>query len=282
MLLRGGIFKGDVWLLHVLLILLTFTTIASQFTSTGLVTDLGLAPVFGSPVPGQATYSTNYSRMELIQDYEPDYTRNMPPIYPTFAEYTEPSGDPLVDDDTGPTMRAILPISSPSIRETISNFSGVGTLLNSRVVCMKPTLKDVTLFNGAGETQMDHPYLRGSISIGGSEGSPLPPGLTFTNYTGVTGETAASPFNWVNFTCFLATARPDNVEWPISMCIAGNYYANPNITGGGSDGGGRSAIHGLRASSLLSNDLLLDPLSYILLNYTGKLPNAHSIQQNSN
>jgi len=65
------------------------------------------------------------------------------------------------------------------------------------------------------------------------------------------------------------------------MCVAGNYFGNPNITGGGSDGGGRAGTHGLRAISLFKEDLLFDPLSYILVNYTGQLPNAHGIQQNS-
>jgi hypothetical protein len=230
MLLRGGMFKGDVWPLHILVILLTITTIVSQFTSTGLVTDLGLAPIFGLAVPGQATYSANFSRMLLIEDYEPDYTTHMPSIYLTFAEYSEPAEDWPSVDDTGPTVRAILPISTPSIRENMSNFTGFGTLLNSHVVCMTPTIKNVTLFNGAGEEQLDHPYIRGSVSIGG----PLPPGITFVNYTGKSA--IANPSNWVNFTCFLVTARPDNSDWSISMCVAGNYFGNPNITGGGSDG----------------------------------------------
>jgi hypothetical protein len=138
---------------------------------------------------------------------------------------------------------------------------------------MKPMIKDITLFNGGRALQVGHPYLRGSVSMG----TTLPSGVTFFNYTGE----SASLFNWVNFTCFLATARPDNNDWPISMCRAGNYFGNPNITGGGSDGGGRSGIHGLRATSFLREDLLFDPMSYVLVNYTGQLPIAHGIQQNS-
>jgi hypothetical protein len=53
-----------------------------------------------------------------------------------------------------------------SIRENMSNFTGLGTNLNSHVICVKPQVKDVTLFNGAEEEQTDHSYLRGSVSIG--------------------------------------------------------------------------------------------------------------------
>jgi hypothetical protein len=163
MLLRDGIFEGRVWYLLVLTLFLTFTTIASQFTSTGLVTDLGLAPIFGDPVPGQSTYSINFSRIGLIEDYEPDYTTHMPSIYPAFAEYLEPLTDNQQVDDTGATMRGILPVSTPSIRENMNNFTGRGTLLNSHVVCIKPMIKNITLFNGAGALQVDHPYIRCSV-----------------------------------------------------------------------------------------------------------------------
>lgn len=90
MVLRDGIFKRRVCYLHVLTVLLTFATIASQFTSTGLVTDLDLVPLFGDLVPGQSIYFINFTRIGLIEDYEPDYTTHMPSIYPAFAEYEEP------------------------------------------------------------------------------------------------------------------------------------------------------------------------------------------------
>lgn len=274
MLLGRSMFKGYVWYLHALAILLAVTTILSQFTSTGLVTDLGVAPMFGDPFHGQATYSINFSTIRQMEDYKPDYTTHMPSIYPAFAEYTETLVDERAVDGTGPTLRAVLPISTPSVGENMSNFTGNGTLLNSCVVCIKPAIQDVTLFNGAGEEQVDHPYLRGSVSVG----QILPSGITFFNYTGE----SANPLDFVNFTYNLAIARPDNNDWPTSMCVAGNYFGDPNITGGGSDGGGRSGIHGLRATSLLTEDLLFDPLSYILVNYTGSLPNAQGLQQNSN
>jgi hypothetical protein len=61
------------------------------------------------------------------------------------------------------------------------------------------------------------------------------------------------------------------------MYIARNYFGNSNITGGGSDGGGRSGIHGLRGTSFLREDLLLNPMPYVLVNYTRQLPIAHGI-----
>jgi hypothetical protein len=123
----------------------------------------------------------------LIEDYEPDYTTHMPSIYPAFAEYEEPLTKGQQVDETVVTMRAILPISTPSIRENMSNFTGRGMLLSSQVICMTPMIKDITLFNRAGVLQLDHLYLRSSVSMG----TILPLGVTFFLYI----RESTSPFN---------------------------------------------------------------------------------------
>ncbi|KAK2732290.1 hypothetical protein CKAH01_02236 [Colletotrichum kahawae] len=68
-----------------------------------------------------------------------------PPFAETFAEYSEAG---LVDervDDTGPTIRAFLPFESTETRESVSTFRGMTRVSDSRVVCLRPILSNLTL-----------------------------------------------------------------------------------------------------------------------------------------
>jgi hypothetical protein len=276
-LFKAGIFSGKIWYLFLMTVLISFTSIASHFISTGLVADLEIASIIGDAVIGQAAYSLNFTKVILLNDYEPDFTTYMPSLYPAFGEYAEPSTNSVGIDDTGPTIRAILPISSPTTRTTMSNYTGFSTVLNSHVICIKPAVKNITFVGGGGPFQIDPLYLTGSVSVGTS----IPPGLIFYNSSGMNN--IPNPLNYVNFTCsFAKLIQSTSSDWPISMCIAGNAFGSPNITGGGSDGAGRLGILGLRSSSLLNERLGLDQLSYVMLNYSGTLPASYGRKVNTN
>ncbi len=167
-LLKSGVFKWRIWYLLLITVLLSITSISSHFISTGLVADLGIAPIFGDAIDGQAVYSLNSSKLILLGQYEADFTTSMPSVFPAFGEYSEPFKNAQNIDDTGPIVRAFLPISSATTRQTLSNYTGFGTLLNSRVVCLQPSIQNLTLVSGGGLGEADHPYLTGSISIGSS------------------------------------------------------------------------------------------------------------------
>lgn len=267
MLLQSGIFDRRTWYLLTIAILLSSTTISSYFLSTGLVSDLGIAPINGNAVFAQAPFSIQQTKLHQFQDYEPDFSIYNPSIYPAFGEYSEPPNKTQGVDDTGRMMRALLPISSPSTRESLSNFTGLGTLLNSHVLCMKPVLENFTLVGGGGEGQMDPLYVRGMVSIG----TNLPAGLTFEP---AVASSFSQPTNFVSFTCRLAKISIPG-EWPVSICVAGNYFGNETVTGGGSDGTTRVPILGLTATSFLAYGIIYDPLSYILVNYSGALPASY-------
>ncbi|KAE9377841.1 hypothetical protein N431DRAFT_365821 [Stipitochalara longipes BDJ] len=277
MLLRKGNFKSNSWFLLAMTIFVSVTTIASQFTSTGLVADLEIAAMFGDPISVDTAYGYNfYTKGHLLDLYEPDFTDFMPSVYPTFGEYSETPKKTAGLDDTGNSLRGLLPISSATIRQLMSNYTGSGTVLNSHVVCMKPLYENLMLVSGGGPTGNDPLYLTGSVSVGTS----IPPGLSFFSFGD--GYGIPDPLASLNFSCSLAVPDLQTGEWPLSMCIAGNAYGNPNATNGGSDGGGRVEVLGLRASSLLYEGLVFDPLSYILLNYTGQLPPSSGLNINTN
>lgn len=73
LLLHSGIFDRRTWYLLIVTVLLSSTTIASYFLSTGLVADLGIAPIIGDPVPtmtGKSSPSSNLSLSSRCQNIE--------------------------------------------------------------------------------------------------------------------------------------------------------------------------------------------------------------------
>lgn len=207
---------------------------------------------------------------------EPVYSDYRPANFPVFAEYSElvPQSNESEVDDTGPTVRAILPISSSSVRETLVNYTGYGTLLNSHVVCMKPRIENL-IFESRQESGLEYfkPLISGSIAL-----EETPPGITFDSdvvnfITEVPTNANRGPNELITFICQMASSSSLLAdEWPISMCVAGNRL---NYTDGFLDSG-RLNILGTRASSLLNENILFDPLSYVMVNYSGVPPQSNS------
>ena len=272
---------------------LCLTTVLAYFISFALITDFQLVSTPGYDVNGPVTYTV--SNKSHLGD-EPIYTNYRPASFPVFAEYSESAGNSNSRgsvDDTGSTVRAFLPITNPSTREQLYSFNGHGTLLNSHVVCLQPVIRNLTFestTNDPNPRLRQKPILRGEIAIG-----RLPPGIVFnpsaieflrdipfinatqSNTTrpnlvqseGQETQGGRRPYNFVTFMCQMVPVPPaNNDESPISMCVAGNgldyneTYFDP----------GRLPILGTRSTSLLNESILLDPLSYVLVNYTGFPP----------
>ncbi|KAL5316380.1 hypothetical protein ACEPPN_015425 [Leptodophora sp. 'Broadleaf-Isolate-01'] len=121
---------------------LTILTIAIQFTTTALFSDVN-----SIVVPGPS------NRLDLASNFiynvngtVPVVTRGTtwtkkPPFYPIFAEYHEdPPETPDGVSDTGLTLRAFVPLQSQQSRAQLKEYEGRATVLDSRVVCMRPNL----------------------------------------------------------------------------------------------------------------------------------------------
>jgi hypothetical protein len=273
-LLEVRYFLGHSKVVFSLTVLLSFTTIAAYFTSTALISDFEVISTSGYPVDMQMLYSL--SNRSLLGD-EPIYSNYRPANFPIFAEYSEPAvgnSDEQEIDDTGPTLRALLPISSASIRENLNNYTGYATLLNSHVVCVKPIIQDLTFEsrkeNGLG---LIKPLISGQISLG-----KVPSGIMFDpdafDFISLlpSFNTTRGPTQSITFICEMAPHQLVADEWPISMCVAGNMlnYTNYIIDSG------RLNILGTRATSLLNETILFDPLSYVMVNYSGVPPQSHT------
>ncbi|MCJ1231672.1 Mitochondrial outer membrane protein iml2 [Toensbergia leucococca] len=129
-------------LLPGLVVVLVITTFLTQFTSTTLLSDLNPGTIPGhnstSTVATNFRYDANGSIPLIARGTV--WTKK-PPFYPTFAEYHEVPSAPQPDNsDTGLTLRAFLPLSGQDTRSMLRNFSGLATVLDSRVQCMRPQL----------------------------------------------------------------------------------------------------------------------------------------------
>ncbi|CAI4212057.1 unnamed protein product [Parascedosporium putredinis] len=130
----------------VLIALLAACTIASQFTSTILLSDVRIDGVMGflTPTPMNYTFS-GLSLQDPVRANSIPYRMIMPNTFETFAEYAEPENRLVSDtvDDTGPLWRAFLPISDPDVRQSIGEYEGLGYVNDFRTTCVRPKITDI-------------------------------------------------------------------------------------------------------------------------------------------
>ena len=120
-------------------ILLVLTSTAPQFTSTFLLSGVEVSTVQGSDKISNLSY---VGRNFLYAD---NYWTSNPGPFATFAEYAAPgpnasTGSPY-QEDTGRTMRALLPVSAQGERQMLKKYQGYATVIDSRVLCVRPTLQ---------------------------------------------------------------------------------------------------------------------------------------------
>lgn len=142
-LLRSGPRFEQLVLPAVLLVLMT--TFLGQFTSTALLSDFAIRPVPGYNETVTVAYDFAYRSARQryncsLQSYVPVWSSTIPPQLPMFVEHSEP---PIRQDnvtDTGPSLRAFLPLAAQE-RARISSYSGKAVVLDSRVTCQQPVVE---------------------------------------------------------------------------------------------------------------------------------------------
>ena len=142
-----------------MILLLCLTTTLLQFSSTALLSDLRLGELPSLPSVRNATYDFVYTHNGSGTDpavyHFSGYTYPIqlrtstwlrpPPSFPAFAEYSRPVSSPDGVDDTGILLRAFLPFADAQSRESVRNYSGKATVLDSRVSCQRPQLSHISL-----------------------------------------------------------------------------------------------------------------------------------------
>lgn len=138
LLLSGNTFKAPIRFLTTTLLL---AVLASQFTSTLLVTDLQITPIgsFNQTINNSFNFpQSTYPVFEILDISVQNSWERKPDRSETFAEYSETGM--LVEgvDDTGPTIRALIPITLQSEREALRTFEGMSRVIDVRISCVRP------------------------------------------------------------------------------------------------------------------------------------------------
>ncbi|KAF5565083.1 hypothetical protein FPHYL_4407 [Fusarium phyllophilum] len=131
------------WLFWLAVLLMTCNTTLLQFTSTALLSDVGSGIIIDSKSL-KTSYGLNSSFGSSLAPLG-GYINARPLSYPAFAEYTEPASPRDGVTDTGLSMRAFLPIDPQSSREAVISYSGMATVMDARVACMRPIFANVTV-----------------------------------------------------------------------------------------------------------------------------------------
>ena len=157
-------------LISTCLLLAVLVTVASQFTSTILLSDFGFMVIDGNVTVTELQYNPD------TPNWGSNYWLSRPSSYPRFAEYYTPplEGEDFVD--TGPTYRAFLPIQSPQDRSSLRKYQGPAVILDARVTCVRPSINissvvvypksiyendsyDILLVKGTIGTDQEYPML---------------------------------------------------------------------------------------------------------------------------
>jgi hypothetical protein len=208
---RGSLSTG------LMALLLSLTTLCLQFTSTALLSQVGLADLPIEVSVEKTYYGADPRGLTFRTQLSPvlSYLHTTPTGYPAFAEWVAnatlsgPSaryGEYIPNNtdgirDTGTVMRAFLPIRDPEERSLLTEYTGFGTVVDMRVVCLRPRFTDVV-----------YSIMSGYRVIGLADIVQEPMGLVQTPHSTHT----------LSFDCpFSAVASQNRTEfsgWPIALC----------------------------------------------------------------
>ena len=202
---RQQVFYGGLVLLAIIV------SVGSQFISTLLLLDFGDAYILTPWKKGPLGFGLDMQgpNGDLSATQGVDYWNSQPPIYPRFAEMT---GQPYLADgiqDTGLSFRAYVPFGSTAERATLRQFKGLTKVLESRVVCVRPTIDNLQIYKNWGYNEYR--------SLSGNFSSAVP----YSNISTSTREGAEDTKPYFNCTLSMwdSTSPYSNVNWRISLCL---------------------------------------------------------------
>lgn len=188
-----------------------------QFLLLIILTDVSLRSTAGLVSPANLPYSLHYNRTpsdSITRFQEPSvgaWNRKIS-TYASFAEYSEP---PYVADgvsDTGVTLRAFLPFGTAQDRENLESYKGNLTVLDARVTCQVPQIKNATV-NSSGR-------VRGSLAP--TRNTPRLANALLDKGSNANGPTGMGvhPDGSRDFECVMAKTFDEStvLQWGLSLC----------------------------------------------------------------
>ncbi|KAF5612806.1 hypothetical protein F25303_14315 [Fusarium sp. NRRL 25303] len=211
--------------------LLVFTTLSLQFTSTVLLSQVGIASIPVASLIPQTHYNieTNGYTYNAMPSDAPSFLDLTPSRYPAFAEWSPDATTPQTTAqqkafppenstgilDTGSVLRALLPINNDEERSRVTEYHRFATVLDTRVVCMRPKLTNV-------EFTMDDGYqVLGLANI-----NKTPAGL-------IQQEDLGSKNFSISFKCNFAASAGGNYsepDWSLALCHGSQEHSFQGIS----------------------------------------------------
>ncbi len=210
---------------HIILVVaiasLTLTTVSSQLTSTVLLS--GVRPSIVQDINSTVPLHYGYNESDDNINESTLYWSEKPVSYPAIAEYSETAEGAEGIYDTGLSMRGFLPLPSVSQRELLHSYQGRATVMDSRVVCVRPQMKDLTFHATNDGTGTEAPVVFGFVGTD-QEDAGL---FTWCN------ETCRTNFelpveDLQPFQCSSAINGPDavgNRNDPVVVCVVNSWTA---------------------------------------------------------
>ena len=126
-------------------------TLATQFASTLLLSDIAIVALPTNPIQSSLRFGFALrNHTDPLYDFVgtikyPERYWTQPPGSQTFGEYGERAEQKDAVDDTGLRIRAFFPYSKQSDRENLHSYVGSASVFDARVVCVRPLFKSLRL-----------------------------------------------------------------------------------------------------------------------------------------
>jgi hypothetical protein len=130
---------------NLVLLALFLTTLCSQFTSTIPLSGVHTGPLNGRVASMILPYGMGQDNIIDNEYWTEFFWKKRPTVFPSWAEYSEPVIPIDGTHDTGTSLRALLPLGNATQRESLIAYNGIVTIVDSRVICTRPHLKNVSI-----------------------------------------------------------------------------------------------------------------------------------------
>lgn len=130
-----------------LIILVALLSVALQFTSTILLSDMHSFEMVGDLNTTTFNSLFAFPGEDRFQLFQGTLFVNAP-VYAVFGEVPttqDTSPDNRGFSDTGLAQRGLLPMANSNIRTSVRQYDGMGMIMSSRVACMRPIITNATL-----------------------------------------------------------------------------------------------------------------------------------------
>ncbi|KAI1421738.1 hypothetical protein F5Y12DRAFT_800683 [Xylaria sp. FL1777] len=204
----GTFLKIETWLTFLLIVV----TLALQFSSTLLLSDLDRFVVVGDLNSTEFGDLATYKNGHILTG---ENFNSKPPVYAVFGEVQEsfdatPNSNGV--SDTGLIQRSLLPIPGVDARVSVREIEGNTMVMSSQSSCIRPRIKDPKYYTDSYNNQQAYTY---GYIVG-----TLDYDETFEN-AGVTPNSlcTATGCEPVGFACVIPSSTENDTEWRTVTCI---------------------------------------------------------------